>query len=92
MTNDWGSGFQADVTITNNGSPINGWDLTWSFPGGQSVSQMWNAEFVGSGASNLSWNASIGTGASVSFGFLGSPGGGSEPTAFSLNGTACAVV
>jgi predicted carbohydrate-binding protein with CBM5 and CBM33 domain len=93
VLNDWGSGFQAEVTITNDSSTtITAWDLTWTFPSGQSITQIWNAEQIGSGASNVSWNGTIGAnGGTVNFGFLGSPGGGGEPTAFSLNGTACAV-
>lgn len=91
--NDWGSGFQANVTITNDSStPITAWDLTWSFPSGQTIDQIWSAEQITGGASNVSWNGAIGAnGGSVTFGFIGSPGGGSEPTAFTLNGNACAV-
>lgn len=91
--NDWGAGFQANVTIINNSSTtINSWDLLWSFPSGQSINQIWNAEQITGGVSNISWNGTIGAnGGNVTFGFIGSPGGGSEPTAFTLNGTACAV-
>lgn len=64
------------------------------YPAGQKVTQAWNATVTQSGADvsarNVGYNGSIGTGASVSFGFNGSwTGSNPAPTAFSLNGTAC---
>ena len=33
VTNGWGSGYVADITVTDTGpSPINGWTLTFAFP------------------------------------------------------------
>jgi hypothetical protein len=93
---DWGAGFQGDVTITNNGSSvISGWTLGWTFPSGQTITQLWNGEVDQPGpqaaVSDAGWNGTIQPGGSVNFGFLGSPGGGSAPTAFTLNGTSCSV-
>ncbi|MFJ5916362.1 cellulose binding domain-containing protein [Streptomyces ardesiacus] len=95
VTNQWSGGFQADVRLTNTGaSAWNGWSLNWSFPGGQQVTQMWNAEHTQSGAAvtarNVGWNAGVAPGASVSFGFTGSwSGTNAEPAAFSLGGRSC---
>ncbi len=95
VTNQWSGGFQADVRLTNTGaSAWNGWSLNWSFPGGQQVTQMWNAEHTQSGAAvttrNVGWNAAVAPGASVSFGFTGSwSGTNAEPAAFSLGGRSC---
>jgi endo-1,4-beta-xylanase len=95
VANQWPGGFTADVSVTNLGSPVNSWSLTWSFTAGQQVDQGWNATFPATGpqveARNTAWNGTIGTGASVSFGFNGSWNNQSNPvpTSFALNGTTC---
>jgi cellulase/cellobiase CelA1 len=76
VTNQWGAGFQGDVKVINNQAPLSSWSLTFDLPGGQEVTRGWNAEWSQSGttvtAANESWNGSLGTGASVSAGFLAS--------------------
>lgn len=96
IQNDWGSGATVNVTIGNNrASTINGWTLTWTFPGNQQISHLWNGSYTQSGASvsvsNAAWNGTIGAnGGTVSFGFnLAYSGTNAAPTSFSLNGTAC---
>jgi endoglucanase len=94
IASQWAGGFQANVGVTNLGDPINGWRLTWTFPSGQSVTQVWNATATSSGAqvtaTNVSYNAAIPTNGSVSFGFLGSStGSNTNPTSFALNGVTC---
>ena len=94
LASQWGGGFTADVSIRNNGSPLSGWALTWTFPGDQTITNLWNASYTQSGASvsatNLSWNASVPSGGSVSFGFQASLSGANvTPTSFALNGVAC---
>ncbi|MGA6222104.1 cellulose binding domain-containing protein [Streptomyces umbrinus] len=97
ITNQWSGGFQADVQLSNTGSsPWNGWALGWSFPNGQGVTQVWNAEHTQSGAAvtmkNLGWNANVAAGSSVSFGFTGSwSGTNGKPTAFKLGDQSCTV-
>lgn len=93
-TNQWDSGFQGAVTITNNGPALSSWALTFDFTGNQKVTQGWNAKWSQSGtsvtASNESWNGSLATGAGVTAGFLASwSGANPAPTAFKLNGVAC---
>ncbi|MEU6074090.1 cellulase family glycosylhydrolase [Micromonospora sp. NPDC047074] len=93
-TAQWPGGFTADVRVTNLGDPVNGWRLAWAFPSGQQVTQAWNATVTASGsqvtATNASYNAAIGTNATVSFGFNGSwSGSNTAPSAFTLNGVAC---
>ena len=80
-TNSWSGGFQLTITVTNTGSvPINGWTVIFSWPGSQTVSQIWNATETQSGstvtAANVSYNGPLAPGASTSFGLLGS---GSAP-------------
>ncbi|WP_328498092.1 endo-1,4-beta-xylanase [Streptomyces sp. NBC_00414] len=95
VQSQWNTGFTAQVTVRNTStSAVDGWQLAWSWPAGQSVTQAWNATVTQSGsavtASNASYNAAIAPGATVTFGFNGSwSGGNTAPTAFALNGTAC---
>ncbi|WBB46739.1 cellulase family glycosylhydrolase [Verrucosispora sp. WMMA2044] len=90
----WPGGFTANVAVTNLGDPLNGWRLTWTFPSGQRVTQAWNATVTSSGndvtASNVGYNAALGTNQTVSFGFNGSwSGSNTAPTTFALNGVTC---
>ena len=99
-SSNWGggNGFTGGVTVTNaSATAVNGWVLVWTFSGGQRVSQMWNASFDQPAstvtATNMSYNPTIGAnGGSVSFGFNGTfTGTNPNPTAFTLNGTACST-
>jgi len=95
--NTWNNGFTADVSVANTGgSTINGWTLAWSFAGNQRVTNAWNASVSQSGqavtARNVSYNGSIPPGGSTSFGFQAEySGSNANPSAFTLNGSACAV-
>jgi Glycosyl hydrolase family 12/Cellulose binding domain len=95
--NTWNNGFTADVSVANTGgSAINGWTLAWSFAGNQRVTNAWNASVSQSGqavtARNASYNGSIPPGGSTSFGFQAEySGSNATPSAFTLNGSACAV-
>jgi endoglucanase len=94
--NAWNGGFTADVTVSNGGSSaINGWTVTWTFPGDQKITNAWNAQASQSGTSvtakDVGYNSSIPAGGSANFGFQGTGNGASSPTAFSLNGAACSV-
>ena len=94
VTNQWQGGFGANVDVTNLGDPVNGWRLTWTFGAGQTITQLWNGSVAQSGGgvtvTNASYNATIGTGASVSFGFNGSwTGSNPAPGSFALNGVTC---
>ncbi|MBN1313421.1 MAG: glycoside hydrolase family 3 C-terminal domain-containing protein [Anaerolineae bacterium] len=96
IQNDWGSGATVSVTVRNNGtSIINGWTITWTFPGNQQITNLWNGSYSQSGASvsvsNANWNATIGAnGGTTSFGFnLVYSGTNAVPPNFTLNGTHC---
>jgi hypothetical protein len=96
VKSEWAGGFTANLTVTNTGtSSVNGWTLTWSFPGDQKVTTAWNATLTQSGrsvsATNVSYNAAIAPGGNVQFGFQGTwASNDASPTAFTLNGAACA--
>jgi hypothetical protein len=94
ITNQWSTGFGADVTVTNLGDALNGWALTWSFGAGQSITQGWNATVTQSGsavrAANVAYNPTIATNGTVNFGFNASiTGSNPVPSSFALNGVAC---
>jgi hypothetical protein len=94
ISSSWSGGFGANVNITNLGDAINGWTLTWSFGAGQTITQLWNGSFTQSGSqirvTNVSYNATIGAGASTAFGFNGAwTATNPAPTSFTLNGVAC---
>ncbi|MGW4045115.1 glycoside hydrolase family 48 protein [Streptomyces sp. NPDC004721] len=95
-TNDWGSGFTADLTITNRGTDaINGWTLTYGYSGNQKLSNGWNGIWSQSGQTitvkNESYNGTIAAKSAVSAGAQFSYSGtNSAPTSFAINGTTCA--
>ncbi|MEV4518305.1 glycoside hydrolase family 6 protein [Dactylosporangium sp. NPDC049525] len=95
ITNQWPGGFGAQVDVTNLGDPLTSWNVGWDFGNaGQSITQIWNANKTQSGvhvnATNLSYNGTVATNGTISFGFNGAwtsanPAG----TNFTVNGTAC---
>ncbi|WP_372488323.1 CotH kinase family protein [Micromonospora hortensis] len=85
VTSQWTGGFQGEVRVTAGTSAISNWTVTWTFTGGQSVAQAWNATVTSQGstvtARNVAYNGALGVGASTAFGFLGSSTGApSTPT------------
>ncbi len=72
VTNDWGTGYCADITITNNNtSAVNGWTLVFNLDA--SITNLWNGNWSNNGnintVSDVGWNANIPSGGSVTFGF-----------------------
>ncbi len=84
VTNSWSGGFQGEVKVTAGSAAIRSWRVTWTYANGQQVSQAWNATLSSSGstvtATNVSYNGSLGSGASTTFGFLASGSSASAPT------------
>ncbi|HEX4705747.1 MAG TPA: cellulose binding domain-containing protein, partial [Pseudonocardiaceae bacterium] len=92
--NNWSGGFQAGVTITNNGPAITSWTLAFAFPNDQQVTNGWNGIFTQNGqvlqVASQSYNGALATGASATIGFTGSVGATNGiPTYFTVNGLAC---
>jgi hypothetical protein len=72
----WQGGFQATVTVTNNGSSaISGWRTAFSLPSGSSISNLWNGTATTSGSSvtvtNAPYNGNVGAKGSTTYGFTG---------------------
>jgi hypothetical protein len=85
VVNSWSGGFQLGFTVTNSGTPaMNGWNVSFSWPGTQTISQIWNATSTQSGAAasvtNAGYNGAITAGGSTTFGLLGT---GSVPSSLS---------
>jgi hypothetical protein len=77
-TSDWGTGFQAQIAIYNDGAQdIGGWTVSFDFP--PNIDTIWNASVTSYQNPHYviqppAWNSVIPAGGSVSFGFVGSPG------------------
>ncbi|MEU1787364.1 cellulase family glycosylhydrolase [Streptomyces sparsogenes] len=97
VAGEWSGGFQGEIAIRNTGTaPLSGWALGFDFANGQTVTNMWGGTPEQTGASvtvtPASYTATIPTGGSVTLGFTATKGGtNSAPTAFTLNGSACAT-
>ncbi|MGW6278949.1 cellulose binding domain-containing protein [Kribbella sp. NPDC055071] len=91
---DWGTGFEGKVTVTNGTtSSLSTWSVALDFPSGYTVTSTWDATHTSSGQTHTftppSWAGPLAPGASVSFGFNGSPGNFPGPAACRLNGGSC---
>lgn len=93
VDSDWGSGFTGTITLRNSSSvTIPSWSLAFDFAG--QIASIWNATIAAHQGDHyvveaMDWNRVIAPGATVSFGFVASPGGGGvSPRNFVLNGQA----
>ncbi|MFI9242434.1 endo-1,4-beta-xylanase [Streptomyces sp. NPDC053086] len=76
VTSQWNTGFTGQVRISCSGASLSSWKVSWSYGGGQRITQAWNATCAQSGAAvscaNASYNGMVADGGSVTFGFNGS--------------------
>ncbi|MEU7932374.1 extracellular catalytic domain type 1 short-chain-length polyhydroxyalkanoate depolymerase [Micromonospora echinofusca] len=95
--NAWNAGLTASVTVTNTGTAtVDGWSLAFPLPAGQNITNGWNATYAPTSgavtARNVSYNAAIAPGASVSVGFQATHTGDTgRPASFTLNGVTCTI-
>ncbi|MCZ9343164.1 cellulose-binding domain-containing protein, partial [Streptomyces sp. TRM76130] len=73
-----------------------GWTLGFTFPSGQTITNMWGGTPTQSGSSvtvtAASYTSAIPTGGSVTVGFTGTKlSTNAAPTGFTLNGTNCSA-
>jgi endoglucanase len=91
--NIWNNGFVANYTITNNGAPWTGWELTFTVPAGVQHSHGWSGIWSQGGTEinvrNEAWNGPVGTGGSVTVGHQGTHPGTVSFSNFEVNGTPC---
>jgi cellulose 1,4-beta-cellobiosidase len=74
VTNSWDGGFQAQVVVKNTGSgTLNSWQLGWTFPGSQDITNLWDGTYAQSGTGvtvkNTSYDGTLAPGASTTIGF-----------------------
>jgi alpha-galactosidase len=84
VTNSWSGGFQGEVVVTNAGTVgMARWTVTWTFPDGQVISQLWNGNSSRNGAAvtvdSTTYNGAVGAGSSTSFGFIASWNAANRP-------------
>lgn len=91
VTQDWGSGFQAQVRLNNQQTTaVGSWRLEFDYAA--SISNIWDARIVSHVANHYiiesaGWNSTLAAGGTVSFGFVASPGNSPPaPSNYLLNG------
>src|SRR5436190_1788589 len=78
VTQDWGSGFQAQMSLVNNQTTsLAPWQLAFDYT--PSITSIWDARIISHVGNHYviggaDWNKTVAAGGSVSFGFIGSPG------------------
>ena len=93
-SNSWGTGFGANINITNSGDPVTSWALEFDYAGNQQAGTAWNGTLTQTGKhvkiTNASYNGSLATNATTNVGYNGTYSGtNTNPTAFTLNGVSC---
>jgi len=94
ISDQWNTGFTARIEIENTGSSLNGWDVTWTMPDAQQITNLWNGDLNQNASSvsvtNLDWNKIILTGGKIKFGFNASyQGNKNKPNDLKVNGSRC---
>ena len=95
ITQDWGTGYQGSVRVTNNSSrAIDPWSVTVPYANG--ISSAWDATAAptadGYRFSGPTWSTALASGSSATFGFVGSPRGGAlVPGSCSIAGGTCSI-
>lgn len=73
------------MTVTAGASAIRGWTVSWTFPNGQTITQLWSGTYAQNGpnvtVSNASYNGALAAGASTTFGFLATVNGANNAPA-----------
>jgi endoglucanase len=71
INDDWGTGYCAQVKVTNNGTQVSDWKVIFTVEG--KIREMWNATYTQSGnsvtAEGVSWNNNVNPGQTADFGF-----------------------
>lgn len=90
VTGAWSGGFQGEVMVHAGDTAIGKWTVTFTWPGSQTLAQVWNGTGTSSGSlvtvKNANWNGTVPAGGSVTFGFLGS---GTAPA--TVNNLSCST-
>lgn len=85
-----------EIAVRNTGTaPLTPWTLAFTFPDGQTVTNMWGGTATQTGGAvsvtPASYTATVPAGGTVTLGFTAAKGAANTaPASFSVNGTACA--
>lgn len=74
---EWQGNFQGEILVRNTGGVArSGWTVTFTFPNGQTIGQLWGGLYTQSGAAvtirNESWNGALAPNATATAGFIAS--------------------
>jgi chitin-binding protein len=90
ITGAWNGGFQAEVMVHANATPLNKWTVSWTWPGTQTLTQAWSGTANASGSlvsvTNAAWNGTVAANSYVTFGVLVN-----GPTSLSVNNLSCST-
>ena len=97
VTQDWGAGFGAQITLSNPASaaPVSNWQLAFDYS--PQITSIWDANVISHVGThyvigNVGWNSTLASGGSVAFGFNGSPDQTTvKPANYALNGVPLAT-
>jgi hypothetical protein len=99
MVSSWGSGYSGQYTLTNHGSAVTNWTLSFKLPSGTSITSMWNGFYKTSGGkvsvtpvfwSGQSWDGTIAAGQSLQVGFVTEASGtAAGPSGCLVDGASC---
>jgi endoglucanase len=93
-TDQWRTGFTADIVVTNSGPPVDGWTLRFPVASGVRLVHGWNGEWSQQAnvvsVRSARWNRALPTGRSVTVGLAAQHGGQAPPpSGFTLDGAPC---
>ncbi len=97
ITDEWSGGFSSAVTLINTSdAPIQGWELEWAFPNGQTPVEVWDGVATTRGDSvtirNTADNAVVAPAGTTVVRFTGPAGSRNEqPHEFRVNGRTCTL-
>jgi hypothetical protein len=91
VTQNWGSGFEGQIKLTNQQmTAVNNWTLEFDF--GATISSIWDGRIASHTGThyviaNAGWNSTLAVGGQISFGFIAAPGSSpASPVNYLLNG------
>jgi Cellulose binding domain/Calx-beta domain/Glycosyl hydrolases family 18 len=91
VTQNWGSGFEGQITLTNQQAvAVPNWTLEFDF--GASITSIWDGRIISHTGThyvvaNAGWNSNLAAGGQAEFGFIAAPAiGPASPVNYTLNG------
>lgn len=92
VTNDWGTGFQGQIQLTNTQTTnVTNWKLEFDYA--RNITSIWDAQIVSHSGNHYviqgaSWDLNLPAKGNVTFGFVADGSSTGSPTNYKLNGTA----